>query len=117
VKEYKVIKYPKLPPLSKATKRWLAVRKREALKIDPATAEVHGIYGQTLDPYCIIEDLPDVYRQSCWNYFVRTPGSDIWVWDGDLPEAARKALWKRFENKDKPSIRSRRKQRSPANGA
>jgi hypothetical protein len=26
-------------------------------------------------------------------YFARSPGSDIWVWFGDLPDAVRTALY------------------------
>jgi hypothetical protein len=31
--------------------QWLALRKKEGLKIDPASAEVAWVYGLTLDPY------------------------------------------------------------------
>ena len=64
---------------------WLATRKREALKIDPETAEVTWWYAQTLDPYGINPDLPEEYQQIGRESFARPPGSDIWVWFGDLP--------------------------------
>lgn len=39
--------------------QWLAIRKEEAPKIDPATAEVTWWYAQTMDPYGVDPDLPD----------------------------------------------------------
>jgi hypothetical protein len=30
-------------------------------------------------------------------FFARSPGSDVWVWFGDLPEATAAALWKKHE--------------------
>src|SRR3954468_12479232 len=33
------------------TKAWLAIRKEAAKAIDPATAEVHYVYGDISDPY------------------------------------------------------------------
>jgi hypothetical protein len=71
---------------------WLEVRKRAGLEIDPATAEVTWTYGQTLNPYGIIVDLPDEYSQVGREYFARSPGSDIWVNFHDLPNATVEAL-------------------------
>ena len=39
-----------------AVDQWLAIRKEEALKIDPSTAEVDWIYALTLDPYGVYPD-------------------------------------------------------------
>jgi hypothetical protein len=77
--------------------RWLAVRKEEALKIDPETAEVDWSYGQTLDPYRVCDEweLPEEFQQIGREYFARAPGSDIWVKFGDLPRETRDRLWKR----------------------
>jgi hypothetical protein len=36
--------------------QWLAVRKEAGLKIDPETAEVDWDYGQTLDPYGVLDE-------------------------------------------------------------
>ena len=72
-------------------KDFLAVRKEAGLKIDPATAEVSCSTVQVLDPYGILELSAEEYcagRQ----YFARSPGSDIWVWFGDLPSATAKVL-------------------------
>ena len=72
---------------------WLQIRKEAALEIDPKTAEVDWIYGQTLDPYGVIDDLPEEYQQIGREYFARAPDSDIWVWFGDLPDAIQERLW------------------------
>jgi hypothetical protein len=72
--------------------QWLAVRKKEGLKIDPETAEVDWSYAQTLDPYGVDPDLPDEYVCVGREYFARSPGSDIWVSFHDLPDATRKRL-------------------------
>jgi hypothetical protein len=78
---------------------WLAIRKDAGLKIDPATAEVDWAYEYTLDPYGVYGDLPSEYRQIGREHFARSPGSDVWVWFGDLPEKTREALWERHESK------------------
>jgi hypothetical protein len=70
-------------------KAWLAIRKEAGLKIDPETAEVHWGYGQTLDPYGVDPDLPEELQQIGREYFARSPGSDVWVHFGDLPETVR----------------------------
>jgi hypothetical protein len=72
---------------------WLAIRKEEALKIDPGTAEVTWHYAQTLDLYGVCPDLPEECQCIGREYFARSPGSDIWVHFGDLPEKVREALW------------------------
>jgi hypothetical protein len=78
---------------------WLAARKEAGLKIDSETAEVDWCYAQTLDPYGIDDDLPEECWQVGREYFARAPGSDIWVWFGDLPAATRDALWNRHKSK------------------
>jgi hypothetical protein len=76
-------------------KEWLAVRKREGLKIDPETAEVDWGYGQILDPYGVYPDLPEQCQQTGRVYFARRPQSDIWVCFYDLPDETRKRLWEK----------------------
>ena len=71
---------------------WLASRKEAGLKIDPETAEVEWTYAQTLDPYGVYPELPEEYWQVGREYFARSPGSDVWVWFGDLPDAIRKCV-------------------------
>ena len=84
------------------TKAWLDKRKREALLIDPATAEVDWSFGQALDPYGMIPDLPEKLQQVGREYFARRPGSDIWVHFGDLPHDVRRKL--RKHPNAKPSL-------------
>jgi hypothetical protein len=79
--------------------KWLATRKEAGLQIDPKTAEVFWTYAQTLDPYGVDPDLPEEYQQVGREYFARSPGSDVWVWFGDLPRATRDALWSRHSSK------------------
>jgi hypothetical protein len=78
---------------------WLAIRKAEALKIDPDTAEVDWEYRQTFDPYGVYPELPDEYQQVGREYFARAPGSEVWVGFGDLPEETRDRLWARHGRK------------------
>ena len=79
--------------------QWLAVRKAAGTKIDPNTAEVEWAYRQTLDPYGVYGELPEICQQVGRDYFARSPGSDVWVWFGDLPDATERALWKRYHSK------------------
>jgi hypothetical protein len=81
-------------------KQWLATRKEEALKIDPETAEVMWWYAQTLDPYGVKDEweLPEEFDCVGREYFARAPGSDIWVWFGDLPDKTREKLWSRLRH-------------------
>jgi hypothetical protein len=64
------------------------LRKAVGLQIDPNTAEVDWTYAQVLDPYGDGLDL------------ARSPGSDLWVWFGDLPDTTRKALWDKSQTMD-----------------
>jgi hypothetical protein len=86
-------------PMSKAltpqipVTEWLALRKGAATKIDPETAEVMWAYGYTLDPYGVCADLPDELKQSGREYSTRSPGSEIGVHFGDLPDEVHKRLW------------------------
>jgi hypothetical protein len=77
------------------TEQWLSIRREAAPHIDPETAEVYCEKGLVLDPYRVLPDHEDCY--GAVNCFVRSPGSDVWVWDGDLPEDVRKALWEHVE--------------------
>ena len=71
---------------------FLAVRKEAGLKIDPKTAEVDWSYAGVGNPYGIFPGEPWCVGRA---YFARSPGSDVWVEFGDLPEATRDALWKK----------------------
>jgi hypothetical protein len=80
---------------SPAKEQWLTVRKEEALKIDPEMAEVFWEHGSVRDPYGL-SDLTYEEDNIGRNYFARTPGNDVWVWLGDLPDAACDRLWARI---------------------
>lgn len=80
------------------TETSLEIRRLAASKIDPETAEVDWWYAQTLDPYGVYPDLPDECWQVGREYFACSPGSDIWVWFGDLPEDVRHKLWERHKS-------------------
>jgi len=85
---------------SEAKKReWLAIRKKAGRGIDPETAEVMYVPGCAFDPYYI--EPPELFEEEGRLvgrlYFARSPGSDIWVWFGDLPRATDKALWEKYK--------------------
>jgi len=82
---------------NKMTKeQWLAVRKEAAREIDPETALVWWDYRQVCDPYGVDPDLPEECQCIGREYFARSPGSAVWVWFGDLPEATHDRLWARI---------------------
>lgn len=70
-------------------KDFLALIKEEALKIDPATAEMIWTNGDTLDPYALGPKTPFQPDALC---FVHSPGNRRCVWVGDLPIETREAL-------------------------
>jgi hypothetical protein len=80
-------------------REWLAIRKQAGRKIDPESAEVAWEYGLVLDPYGIHGKLPDELCQVGRIYFARSPGSEIWVEFGDLPDATVHALWEKHRDK------------------
>jgi hypothetical protein len=93
-----------IPPRESETKRrrreqWLAVRREAALQIDAETAEVFWEHGQVLDPYGLY-DLTDEEFCIGRNYFARSPGSNVWVWFGDLPDVVSDRLWERLRAGD-----------------
>jgi hypothetical protein len=81
-------------------KEFLAVRREAAQHIDPETAEVDWHHGMHADPYGVDPDLPEELQQVGRIHFARRPGSDIWVWFGDLPETVREALWEKESRGD-----------------
>jgi|PlaIllAssembly_1097288.scaffolds.fasta_scaffold269935_2 hypothetical protein len=72
---------------------WLRFRKEAGLRIDPETALVEWCYGQTLDPYGVIGNLPEEEQQVGREYFACSPEEEIWVCFYDLPDATRDRLW------------------------
>jgi hypothetical protein len=87
-------------PTVEVTVKYLeALRRAVGLHIDPETAEVEWIYAQTLDPYGDDPNLPEECRQVGRDYFARSPGSDVWIWFGDLPDATRNSLWEKHKSR------------------
>lgn len=68
----------------------IAILEEAALHIDPPSAEVEWIYAEQ-----IIGSYREVWRE----YFARSPGSNIWVWFGDLPARTQKSLWEKHRPK------------------
>jgi hypothetical protein len=56
-----------------------------------------GQYAQILDPYGVKPDLPRECQCVGRVYFARAPGSGMWVWFGDLPDATRDRLLARID--------------------
>jgi hypothetical protein len=73
--------------------QFLAERRREALTIDPDTAEVALFCVAKGDEYGVDPDGAEEPWVGLINqYFARRPGSNKWVWFGDLADATRKKL-------------------------
>jgi hypothetical protein len=83
-------------------RQWLAERKTMACKIDVMTCEIGSWHVNEVDEYGIRQALgelhPDLVGISInrWT-FVRSPKSNGWVSEADLPSASVKALYKRIE--------------------
>jgi hypothetical protein len=91
---------PKNVRTVEVTLKYLNVlRKAVGFQIDPETAEVDWTYAQTLDPYGDDQNLPEECQQVGREYFARCPGSDLWIWFGDLPDATRDALLKKHKSR------------------
>jgi hypothetical protein len=79
--------------------KWLAIRKKAGLKINPKTAIVTRHAAQILDPYGDDPDLPGEFHCFGQVDFARSPGSDVWVSFYDLPSTTAKALRKKYASK------------------
>jgi hypothetical protein len=79
-------------------KQWQAWRRAAGLHVNPETAEVLWNYTQVVDPYGVFQDLPEECDCVGRSYFARSPGMDVWVEFGDLPDATREALWEKHES-------------------
>jgi hypothetical protein len=80
-----------------SVEQFLANRRGQGLKIDPATAKVHWKWAHVFDPYGIFTLCPE---EKCVGrmYYAISPESDIRVWFGDLPVAIQKTLWERIKS-------------------
>jgi hypothetical protein len=78
-------------------KKFLTIRKKEGRKINPETAEVMPFGVASTDPYGLFPRRP--YDCFVRDNFYRNPGSDIWVNEGDVPVATRKAIRKKWDSR------------------
>jgi hypothetical protein len=82
--------------LSKEGKQRLLRSLEAAQHIDPETADVKWEYTPFLDRYAEFRVSSKMARQ----YFARSPGSDIWVSWGNLPEQTELSLWEKHKETD-----------------
>jgi hypothetical protein len=82
----------KVPGTDMSIGQYLAIRKEEGLKIDPATADICQSSVYIFDPYDIDPTLDRKYAPFDRDLFVRGLGSDIWVHEEDLPKETWKAI-------------------------
>jgi hypothetical protein len=68
---------------------WKELRELAGRQIDPTTAEVLCSSGKIGDPYGVYPNERDCIGRL---YFARSPGTNLWIEFGDLPEATRVAL-------------------------
>src|SRR5882724_9797614 len=64
---------------------WLASRKEAGLAIDIETCELRHWKAPDADPYGVRSDLPPDIQRVVSNCFVRSPASNGWINEADLP--------------------------------
>jgi hypothetical protein len=99
-------------------RRWLASREEAGRDIDIETCELGRWKAYDCDPYGILSylgELPEEMQQVGTNRFVRSPQSNGWVNEGDLPTASAEAMYDRIHreweaycraNPDDPRVQS-----------
>jgi len=78
-------------------KEWLEMRTEAALKIDPETALILRSHVCPSSPYGTYSKIPEHCEEIFDDYYARSPGSDVWVYAGDLPKEVARALEKRHK--------------------
>jgi hypothetical protein len=79
-------------------KKFYAIRKKEGRKINPETAEFLRTCIGATDPYGLFPERP---YDTLWpGKFLSESGSDVWVFEGDLPGATLKAIRKKWDSED-----------------
>lgn len=76
--------------------RWVADRKEAGRIIDIETCELGSWKAYDCDPYGV-RDLPPEMRQVGTNRFVRSPASNGWINEGDLPAEKVRAMYDRID--------------------
>ena len=66
-------------------------------RIDPKTANFTWGWAQILNPYGVLDNVPEEADCIGRVYFLRAPGSDIWVNSYDLPEETCSEMWRLLE--------------------
>ena len=74
-----------------------AERKFAGRHINPDTAELSWGWGEIMDPYGDLPDLPDEGYCIGRLYFARSPDGGMWISFNDLPKKTHDALWKKME--------------------
>jgi hypothetical protein len=77
---------------------FIKIRKEAGLKIDPETAVVASWAVDVMNPYGIYPTAEEYNIGR--DHFVRAPGSDIWVWFGDLPEGVWEKIWEKNKKRE-----------------
>jgi hypothetical protein len=81
------------PKTVEVTREYLsALRRAVGQAIDPETAEVNWWHVEMVDPYGDYAELPPHLQCTGRAYFVRIPGTDVWIESADLPEPTHKRL-------------------------
>jgi hypothetical protein len=91
-------------------RQWLASRKVAGQVIDIESCELGWWYAEVLDPYGIYQALGEFPEEnSCVGRerFVRSPESNGWVSEADLPEEKLKALRERMERDAEAEMQAR----------
>lgn len=78
-------------------KEWLEIRTEAALKIDPETALILRSHICPSNPYGTYSKIPEHCEEIGADYYARSPGSDVWVYSGDLPKEVARALEKKHK--------------------
>src|SRR5580704_17906900 len=79
-------------------RQWLSSRNAAGEAINIETCDLGSWKAYDTDPYGVREMLgEEPYYQVGTYCFVRSPNSNGWIWEGDLPDARAKALYVRFE--------------------
>ena len=84
---------------------WVANRAEAGRAINIETCELGWWYAHDADPYGLREaegTLPHAMKQVGRNRFVRSPESNGWVCEDDLPKAKFEALYARLERERSP---------------
>jgi hypothetical protein len=76
---------------------WIATREDAGRAIDIETCELGRWHALDVDPYGIREARgEEPYEQIGTNRWVRSPASNGWIWEGNLPTEKARAMYDRI---------------------